>query len=31
MAPVTAHYGYNNVEQYGGDPKNPSALIVFYD
>lgn len=27
MAPVTAHYGYNNVEQYGGDPKNPSALI----
>ena len=27
MAPVTAHYGYNNVEQYGGDPANPSALI----
>ena len=27
MAPVTAHYGYNNVEQYGGDPMNPSALI----
>ena len=27
MAPVTAHYGYNNVEEYGGDPKNPSALI----
>lgn len=27
MAPVTAHFGNNNVEQYGGDPKNPSALI----
>ena len=27
MAPVTAHYGYNNVEQYGGDPENPAALI----
>lgn len=27
MAPVTAHFGYNNVEQYGGDPKNPSTLI----
>ncbi|MBO6061745.1 MAG: LuxR family transcriptional regulator, partial [Clostridia bacterium] len=27
MAPVTAHYGYNNVQQYGGDPANPSALI----
>ena len=27
MAPVTAHYGRNNVAQYGGDPKNPSALI----
>ncbi|MEG0663012.1 MAG: D-ornithine 4,5-aminomutase subunit OraE, partial [Anaerovoracaceae bacterium] len=27
MAPVTAHYGYNNVEQYGGDPEDPSALI----
>ncbi len=27
FAPVTAHYGYNNVEQYGGDPVNPSALI----
>lgn len=27
MAPVTAHYGYNNVEQYGADPLNPSALI----
>lgn len=27
MAPVTAHYGYNNVAQYGGDPENPSALI----
>jgi D-ornithine 4,5-aminomutase subunit beta len=27
MAPVTAHFGYNNVEQYHGDPKNPSALI----
>ena len=27
MAPVTAHYGRNNVEQYGGDPANPSALI----
>ncbi|MCR4724216.1 MAG: cobalamin-dependent protein [Clostridia bacterium] len=27
MAPVTAHYGYNNVAQYGGDPANPSALI----
>ncbi|MCI5721758.1 MAG: cobalamin-dependent protein, partial [Firmicutes bacterium] len=23
----TAHFGYNNVEQYGGDPENPSALI----
>jgi D-ornithine 4,5-aminomutase subunit beta len=27
MAPVTAHFGYNNVEQYGGNPKDPSALI----
>jgi D-ornithine 4,5-aminomutase subunit beta len=27
MAPVTAHFGYNNVEQYGADPENPSALI----
>ena len=27
MAPVTAHFGDNNVEQYGGDPKDPSALI----
>ena len=27
MAPVTAHFGKNNVKQYGGDPKNPSALI----
>ena len=27
MAPVTAHFGYNNVKQYGGDPENPSALI----
>lgn len=27
MAPVTAHFGYNNVEQYGGDPENPAALI----
>jgi len=27
MAPVTAHFGYNNVEQYGGDPDDPAALI----
>jgi D-ornithine 4,5-aminomutase subunit beta len=27
MAPVTAHYGYNNVAQYGGNPTDPSALI----
>ena len=27
FAPVTAHYGYNNVAQYGGDPKDPAALI----
>jgi len=27
MAPVTAHFGYNNVTQYGGDPDDPSALI----
>ena len=27
FAPVTAHYGYNNVEQYKGDPANPSQLI----
>lgn len=27
LAPVTAHFGYNNVAQYGGDPENPSALI----
>lgn len=27
MAPVTAHFGYNNVAQYGADPKNPSSLI----
>ena len=28
MAPVTAHYGYNNVKQYGEQyGKNPSALI----
>lgn len=27
FAPVTAHYGCNNVEQYGGDPQNPAALI----
>ncbi|MDO4567736.1 MAG: D-ornithine 4,5-aminomutase subunit OraE [Clostridia bacterium] len=28
MAPVTAHYGYNNAEQYGAEYReNPSALI----
>ncbi|MEG0829358.1 MAG: D-ornithine 4,5-aminomutase subunit OraE [Anaerovoracaceae bacterium] len=27
MAPVTAHFGNNNVEQYGGNPENPSELI----
>ncbi|MCL2235741.1 MAG: D-ornithine 4,5-aminomutase subunit OraE [Defluviitaleaceae bacterium] len=27
FAPVTAHFGNNNTEQYGGDPANPSALI----
>jgi len=27
MAPVTAHYGYNNVTQYGGNPEDPAALI----
>ncbi len=27
MAPVTAHYGYNNVEQCGGNPEDPAALI----
>jgi D-ornithine 4,5-aminomutase subunit beta len=27
FAPVTAHFGYNNVEQYNGDPQNPAALI----
>jgi D-ornithine 4,5-aminomutase subunit beta len=27
MAPVTAHFGSNNVAQYGGDPGNPAALI----
>ncbi len=27
MAPVTAHYGRNNVAQYGADPENPAALI----
>lgn len=27
MAPVTAHFGYNNVEQYGGNPEDPAALI----
>lgn len=27
MAPVTAHFGNNNVEQYGGDPADPAALI----
>ena len=26
-APVTAHFGYNNVAQYGGNPENPSELI----
>lgn len=27
MAPVTAHFGNNNVEQYGGNSEDPSALI----
>lgn len=27
FAPVTAHYGYNNVAQYKGDAENPAALI----
>ncbi|MBK5253261.1 MAG: cobalamin-dependent protein [Peptostreptococcaceae bacterium] len=27
MAPVTAHFGNNNVEQYGANPENPSELI----
>jgi D-ornithine 4,5-aminomutase subunit beta len=27
FAPVTAHFGCNNVAQYGGDPENPAALI----
>ena len=26
-APVTAHFGYNNVAQYGVDPADPAALI----
>lgn len=27
FAPVTAHFGYNNVEQYGGDKNDPAKLI----
>jgi D-ornithine 4,5-aminomutase subunit beta len=27
FAPVTAHYGYNNVLQYNADPADPAALI----
>lgn len=27
FAPVTAHFGYNNVAQYGGNPDNPAELI----
>lgn len=27
FAPVTAHFGNNNVEQYEGDPKDPAALM----
>ncbi len=27
FAPVTAHFGYNNVTQYGGNPESPSVLI----
>jgi len=27
FAPVTAHFGYNNVAQYSGNPDNPSELI----
>lgn len=27
MAPVTAHFGDNNVAQYGGNPEDPAALI----
>ena len=27
FAPVTAHFGYNNVVQYGGNSDNPSELI----
>lgn len=27
MAPVTAHFGYNNIAQYGGSCENPSDLI----
>ncbi len=27
MAPVTAHFGYNNVAQYDGNPEDPAALI----
>jgi D-ornithine 4,5-aminomutase subunit beta len=27
FAPVTAHFGYNNVEQYDGDKENPAKLI----
>ncbi|ABW19235.1 D-ornithine 4,5-aminomutase subunit OraE [Alkaliphilus oremlandii] len=27
FAPVTAHFGYNNVEQYGGDKSDPAKLI----
>ncbi len=27
MAPVTAHYGDNNVAQYDGNPEDPAALI----
>ncbi len=27
FAPVSAHFGYNNVAQFGGDPENPAALI----
>ena len=27
MAPVTAHFGRNNVAQYGGDANDPAALI----
>ncbi len=27
LAPVTAHFGRNNVAQYGGDPNDPAGLI----